>query len=80
MKLKLKIAPDVPKNGFGLIQMIVTDESIRQKWVKTTCFLNLASDSVFLSLLGVILYAGLTYLPGHIVMMFHFLLGMHEET
>lgn len=34
--------------------------------------------SVFLSLLGVILYAGLTYLPGHIVMMFHFLIGDHE--
>lgn len=34
--------------------------------------------SVLVALIGVILYAGLTYLPGHIVMMFHFLIGVHE--
>ena len=42
------------------------------------CFLNPYIDGVLMALIGVILYAGLTYLPGHMVMMFHFLLGTHE--
>lgn len=38
-------------------------------------FLNPSIDSITLAILGVIVYAGLLYLPGHLIMMMHFLFG-----
>lgn len=41
--------------------------------------LNLVLDTITVAIVGLIIYAAVTYLPGHIIMMVHFLYGAITE-
>ena len=81
--LRVTIGPPAKRhfNGVSLVGRLWPGLHANWGWVSSGlifCFLNPKIDGVLMALIGVILYAGLTYLPGHMVMMFHFLLGTHE--